>query len=103
MPKARKRGKTQTQRPAVQTASEQSGAARVATVNRRQSPQSLLMDGMVALGCWGMAVSFAFFSNQANRWLFAGMCALMAAMWSFRFGMRLLKVRQQAVRQRSIS
>lgn len=55
----------------------------------------LLMPAMVALGCWGMAFTFAVFSTDANRLLFAGMAALMALMWSVSFGIRVRKVLRQ--------
>ena len=35
----------------------------------------LIMPGMVALGCWGMAFTFTVFSNDPNRLLFGGMAA----------------------------
>ncbi len=51
------------------------------------------MSALVALGCWGMAISFAFFSADPNHYLFAGMAALMALMWSFSLGLRIRKDR----------
>ena len=48
----------------------------------------LIMSAMVALGCWGFAVSFLFL-NDPNRYLFAGMAVLLALMWSVSFGIRL--------------
>lgn len=57
--------------------------------------RGLLMPAMVALGCWGMAFTFAVFSTDANRLLFAGMAALMALMWSVSFGIRVRKVLRQ--------
>jgi hypothetical protein len=42
-----------------------------------------------------MAVSFALFSTDPNHYLFGGMAALMALMWSFNFGTRIRKVLQQ--------
>jgi hypothetical protein len=53
------------------------------------------MTALVALGCWGMAISFAFFSADPNHYLFAGMAVLMALIWSFSFGLRVRKVMQQ--------
>jgi hypothetical protein len=52
------------------------------------------MSGLVALGCWGLAISFAFFSTDPNHYLFAGMAVLMALIWSFSFGLRVHKLRQ---------
>lgn len=64
----------------------------------RQRPASQSSDGVrqlvigavVALGCWGIAYSFTFQSGP-NRYVFAGMMALIALMWSISFGVRLLK------------
>jgi hypothetical protein len=47
------------------------------------------MSALVTLGCWGMAISFAFFSADPNHYLFAGMAALMGLMWSFSLGLRI--------------
>ncbi len=55
----------------------------------------LLMPAMVALGCWGMAFTFAVFSTDSNHLLFGGMAALMAIMWSVSFGIRVRKVLRQ--------
>jgi len=52
----------------------------------------MIMPGMVALGCWGMAFTFTVFSTDPNRLLFGGMAALMALMWSVSFGMRVRKI-----------
>jgi hypothetical protein len=57
--------------------------------------QGMIMPALVALGCWGMAFSFAVFSTDANHLLFAGMAALMAIMWSVSCGVRLRKVLQR--------
>ena len=57
-----------------------------------RGPQSLILPGMVALGCWGMAFSFFVFSNDANHILFAGMSVLIALLWTFSFSMRLRKL-----------
>jgi len=70
-------------------------AARRAPMPSGPTPMSLVMAAMVALGCWGMAASFMFFSPDPNRYLFGGMGVLMALMWSFSFGLRLRKVLQQ--------
>jgi hypothetical protein len=57
--------------------------------------QGLVMAGMVALGCWGMAISFIFFTTDPNRYMYGGIAVLMALMWSYMFGVRLRKARQQ--------
>jgi hypothetical protein len=56
------------------------------------SYQGLLMPGLVALGCWGLAISFAFFSTDPNRLIWGGMAALMGVMWSFSLWRRLRKL-----------
>ena len=60
----------------------------------RQGRQNLFMAAMVALGCWGFAFTFAFFTNDPNRYLFSGMAVIMAMMWSALFGVRLRKILQ---------
>src|SRR5579863_9033076 len=50
---------------------------------RVAGPQSLILPSMVALGCWGMVISFAYFYNDPNHVLFAGLAALMALLWSY--------------------
>jgi hypothetical protein len=57
--------------------------------------QNLVMSAMIALGCWGIAISFIFFTSDPNRYLYSGMAALIAIMWSSIFGMRIRKLRQQ--------
>jgi uncharacterized membrane protein YdbT with pleckstrin-like domain len=61
----------------------------MAAVNRRlarrsASWQNLLFPVMVALGCWGMAISFVFFyTTDPNHNLYAGMAVVMALIWTF--------------------
>ena len=57
-----------------------------------RGPQSLILPGMVALGCWGMAFSFLVLTTESNHILFGGMAVLMALLWTFSFGMRLRKL-----------
>ena len=59
---------------------------------RTQGVQSLIFPAMVALGCWGMAFSFAFFYNDPNHFLYGGMAALMALLWTFSFAVRVRKM-----------
>ena len=47
---------------------------------------------MVALGCWGMAFTLIFLTNDQNRYLIGGMAALIALLWTFSFGARLRKL-----------
>ena len=87
--------------PAGNAASAQPVAA-----NRRfgsprvAGPQSLILPAMVALGCWGMAFSFAYFYNDPNHLIFAVMAALMALIWSYSVYTRFHKLR--AARQKSM-
>jgi hypothetical protein len=63
-------------------------------------PQSLILPSMVALGCWGMSFSFAYFYNDPNHMIFAGMAALMGLLWSYSVFTRIRKLR--AIRQKSV-
>jgi len=94
--KARKKGsaaRTQTVQASSTTLSNNTaGTKRTAQASGMPGSQSLLMSALVSLGCWGLAVSFIFFSTDPNHYLFGGMAALMALMWSFSFGLRLRKV-----------
>src|SRR5205807_7387571 len=60
-----------------------------------RGPQSLIMPGMVALGCWLMAFTLFFLSTDPNRNLFGGMAVLMALLWSFSVGIRVRKLMAQ--------
>lgn len=102
--KARKRGKAKSNTTArtSRVAQADAPASVVAPVKsqvlRRRAAsqtQGLVMASMVALGCWGMAVSFIFFTTDPNRYVYGGIAALMALMWSSMFGIRLRKARQQ--------
>ena len=75
-------------------------ASRRFVSSRVAGPQSLILPSMVALGCWGMAFSFAYFYNDPNHLLFAGMAALMALLWSYSVYMRIRKLR--TMRQKSM-
>jgi hypothetical protein len=57
-----------------------------------RGPQSLIMPGMVAMGCWLMAFTLFFLSTDPNRNLFGGMAVLMAALWTFSFSIRMRKL-----------
>ena len=110
MPKARTRRKRKAQTnvaaglaPAVAGSRQEMNApARPVTTARRPSSlfggsgrQGIVMSALVALGCWGMAISFAFFSADPNHYLYAGMAAVMGLMWSFSFGLRISKNRDR--------
>jgi hypothetical protein len=125
MPKAQKRRKAPAKANTAQSrnahaaqsalSSQKSGAAPAKNgnatgtsttgVNRRflspavPGPQSLIFPAMVALGCWLMAFTLMFLTNDPNRYLFGGMAVLIALLWTFSFGVRVRKLLR--VRQRS--
>jgi hypothetical protein len=61
-------------------------------------PQGLIWPALVALGCWGMAASFFFFSNDPNHMVFGLLVVLMALLWTFSLGVRVRKM--MALRQK---
>jgi hypothetical protein len=77
------------------TLSPRQTTVRAALQARNNGTPSLIMPAMVALGCWGLAISFAFFSSEQNHLLFGGMAALMAILWSVNLGLRVRKVQQR--------
>ncbi|HJT59313.1 MAG TPA: hypothetical protein VJ761_22590 [Ktedonobacteraceae bacterium] len=91
--------------PSSQVSEGSSRRPNIASANRPfassgvRGPQSLIMPGMVALGCWLMAFTLFFLSTDPNRNLFGGMAVLMAALWTFSFGTRARKL--LLLRQRS--
>jgi hypothetical protein len=62
--------------------------------------QSLITPAIVALGCWGLTFSFAFFySSDPNHLLYAGVAAAMALIWTIicaNRGYKLYMRRQKA-------
>jgi hypothetical protein len=74
------------------------GATEPASVNRRfisprvSGPQSLILPGMVALGCWLMAYTLMFLTTDPNRFIFGGLAVLIALLWSFSLGVRIRKL-----------
>lgn len=81
------------------------GAARVTRPVQSavvRGPQSLIFPTMVALGCWGIAFTFLFLSNDPNHTIFGGMAVLMALLWTFSLGMRVRKLVQQRSQGNSI-
>ncbi len=71
---------------------------RAAGVDRRfvsprvTGPQSLIFPSMVALGCWGMAFTLAYFYTDPNRFIFAGMAVLMGLLWTYSVVVRIRKL-----------
>jgi len=57
------------------------------------SYQALVMPVIVALGGIGLAIFYAFFTTDPNRFLYAGMALLIASTWLFSFWLRLRRMR----------
>jgi hypothetical protein len=74
--------------------SERLGGNRVVSALQRGG-QNLVTAACVALGCWGFAFGFAFLSSDPDRYVYGGMAAVLALMWSVLFAMRLRKRLQQ--------
>lgn len=99
--KARKRPQaqrntTQAQRQVQQNiapSTPRRSTARGSTVaSRMEATQGVLMPGFVALGCWGLAISFLFFFPDPNHLLYGGMAAAMGLIWSIIVGLRISRV-----------
>ena len=60
--------------------------------SRMDAAQGMLMPAFVALGCWGLAISFFFFFPDPNHVLYAGMAAAMGLIWSIMVGLRISRV-----------
>ncbi len=61
---------------------------------RMDAAQVILMPAFVALGCWGLAVSFVFFFPDPNHLLYGGMAAVMGLIWSIIVVLRIRRVLQ---------
>jgi hypothetical protein len=51
--------------------------------------QGMFMSALVAIGCWAFAYYTFLFYRDTNSYLFAGMAALLALIWSIIFFVRL--------------
>ena len=60
--------------------------------SRMEATQGVLMPAFVALGCWGLAISFLFFFPDPNHLLYGGMAAIMGLIWSIMVGLRISRV-----------
>lgn len=100
-PPQRERTASPTVQVATKDANTPTAAVRRRAVAPRPRPlQDLIFPIMVALGCWGMAFTLAFFYTDPNRFLFAGMAALMALLWTYNAVTRIRKAllaRQQSM------
>ena len=103
MPKTRKRKKGTAQKSTIGTVKSANAPivvqrpAETASIRRpliptASGPQGLIWPALVSLGCWGMAISFFFFSNDPNHVVFGALVVLMALLWTFSFGMRMRKM-----------
>ncbi|MBA2682707.1 MAG: hypothetical protein H0U76_30490 [Ktedonobacteraceae bacterium] len=63
-------------------------------VSSAQNVQTLVMPALVAIGCWVFAYYTFLFYRDTNSYLFAGMAALLALVWSINFFVRLRKWRR---------
>jgi hypothetical protein len=68
---------------------------RVQALSDTRGLQGLFMSALVAIGCWGFAYYTFLFDRDANSYLFAGMAALLALVWSISFFVRLRKWRRR--------
>ena len=85
---------TTRERTPAGAASRATPQAVLAAKNRSSATQALVMAGMLAVGCWGLAFTFIFLTTTQNHVLIGGMIAVMALMWSFSFAMRVRKARR---------
>ena len=103
MPKTRKRNRGTTQKSTIGTVKAANAQNVVqqptgtTSVKRPLVPsasgmQGLIWPALVSLGCWGMAVSFFFFSNDPNHVVFGSLVVVMALLWTLSFGVRLRKM-----------
>jgi len=67
---------------------------RFVPASRRGGP-NLVIAACVALGCWGFAFSFTFLTSDPNHYVYGGMAAVLALIWSLLFAMRLRTWLQQ--------
>jgi predicted lipid-binding transport protein (Tim44 family) len=79
----------------IQQPSPAAPTSRARPTTATQGTQGLLMSGMVALGCWGLAAYYAFIMNDSNHFLFGGFAAVLALLWSFSFGLRVRRWQQK--------
>jgi len=69
-----------------------SAARGSAVASRMEAAQGMLMPAFVALGCWGLAISFLFFFPDPNHVLYGAMAAVMGLIWSIIVGLRISRV-----------
>ncbi len=59
---------------------------------RVAGPQSLIFPAMIAAGCWLMAYTLIYLTNDTNRYVLGGMAVLMALLWTFSLAVRVRKL-----------
>ena len=84
--------------PATSTSNASANSMNASIANRTffspkvAGPQSLILPAMVAAGCWLMAYTLMFLTNDTNRYIIGGLAVLMALLWTFSFGVRVRKL-----------
>jgi hypothetical protein len=68
---------------------------------RVTGPQSLIFPAMIAAGCWLMAYTLIYFTNDNDRYILGGLAVLMALLWTFSFAVRVRKLLMIRQRPRS--
>jgi len=97
MPKTRKRPTQRnttkgTERVAQTTTTPQRNRMSRRPASRMDAAQVIIMPAFVALGCWGLAISFLFFFPDPNHVLYGAMAAAMGLIWSIIVGLRIRRV-----------
>jgi hypothetical protein len=75
--------RTQTRR---QVSKQQAQSAR-SVLSRGK--RNLVTAACISLGCWGVAFTYIFLTNDPNRYVYGGMTAVIALIWSVLFALRL--------------
>lgn len=79
----------------AQRTQSQKSVAQEREVRRPAAPlQNVVMSALVALGCWGFAITFVFLTQDPNRYLFGSLAGLLALMWTVNFVVRFRKWRR---------
>jgi len=96
--KAAAQSASSSQKNSAVPAGGQNASPNTTIINRRflspavSGPRSLIFPTMVAIGCWGMAFTFIFLTNDPNRYLLGGMAVPIALLWTFSLGVRVRKL-----------
>ena len=90
--KSEVQGTRQVQQNSTISTSRRSTGRGTPAASRMEAAQGMLMPAFVALGCWGLAISFLFFFPDPNHVLYGGMAAAMGLIWSIIVGLRITRV-----------